>query len=57
MKSSIKISELLEKLYKGYLLSDEEYNKYLFMVKAYRAKEQGENSQTNKKEYSYEIFN
>jgi hypothetical protein len=36
----IKISELLEKLYNGSILSDTEYNKYLLMVASYKAKEQ-----------------
>ena len=35
----IKISELLEKLYKGYLLSDAEYNTYLSLIDAYKSKE------------------
>ena len=39
MNNKIKISELLEKLYKGYLLSDKEYNMYLSLIDAYRVKE------------------
>ena len=37
--SKVKISELLEKLYKGYLLSDMEYNMYLSLIDAYKSKE------------------
>lgn len=53
----IKISELLEKLYKGYHLTDAEYNKYLLMVKAYRIKEGNKGLPENRKGVSYEIFN